>query len=159
MSTIFKIRCARIPGGLSATLLFSAAACAQSPVEQAQLQVRNAEAARSAALVTADIEKLKAMTATDYIHVESNGKLRNRDEFLQGLIDSDYRFKSFIIDRMHINIQKDIAIATGDYHNDIITNGAQQPTKYARFTRVWKLMGGSWINLTHQATEYKKLAP
>lgn len=158
MSTFFKVRCVRIPGGFTATLLFSAAACAQTVDEQAQLQVRNAEAARSAALVSADIESLKAMTADDYIHVESNGKLRNREEFLQGLIDSDYRFQSFIIDRMHINIQRDIAIATGDYHNDIITNGTQQPTKYARFTRVWKLEGGRWINLIHQSTEYKKLS-
>ena len=66
----------------------------------------------------------------------------------------EYRFKSFVVDRNLIKIIGNAAIVTGDYHNDIVTPQGLQPTKYARFIRIWRLDGDKWVNVAHQATEY-----
>lgn len=117
-------------------------------------QVRQAEAARREALLAADVGKLRAMTSGDYTHIESNGKSRTLDQFLEGLEHREYRFKSFIVDRDLIRIIGNAAIVTGDYHNDIITPKKLQPTKYARFIRIWRWDSDKWVNVAHQATEY-----
>lgn len=159
MNRFFNSRRARLSTGLAVSLVTMAVEGADSLKRQIEMQVRAAEVARSDALVNVDVDGLRKMTAADYIHIESNGKLRTREQFLQGLVDSDYRFNSFVIDRIQIIIIGDVAIASGDYHNDIVIQGVAQPTKYARFTRAWKRDGEQWVNITHQATEYKKPTP
>lgn len=114
-----------------------------------------AEHARANALVTVDIEWLKAMTDKHYTHVESSGVSRTRDGFISGLEGAEYRFATFEIDRMEVRLEGELAIVTGDYHNDIATQKGLQPTKYARFIRVWKLTDDRWVNIAHQATEYQ----
>ena len=159
MFRLYKSRRVHLSTGLAASLIITTAASMENSNRQVEMQVLAAEAARSEALVKVDVGRLRKMTAPDYIHIESNGKLRTREQFLQGLIDSDYRFNSFVIDRIEVIAEGNIAIASGDYHNDIVVHGVPQPTKYARFTRAWKLQGDRWINITHQATEYKKPTP
>lgn len=123
--------------------------------EMEETQVIQAEAARAKALVDVDVAGLRDMTAEDYTHVESNGKYRTRDQFLKGLEDADYRFKTFVLDRIQVRVEGKVAIATGDYHNDIMTHSGLMPTKYARFIRVWMFQGKRWVNVAHQATEFK----
>jgi len=117
-------------------------------------QVQQAEAARCEAMLAADVSKLRAMTSEDYTHIESNGTSRTLEQFLEGLKNREYRFKSFIVDRDLIRIIGKVAIVTGDYHSDIITPKGSQPTKYARFIRIWRWDSNKWINVAHQATEY-----
>lgn len=158
MKNGLKSWASRIYGGLTATFILSNTATAAS-VSDTELasQVRLAESMRAIALINVDTDQLRAITDINYTHIESNGRLRTREEFIEGLTNSDYRFKTFVIDKIQVRIEKNIAISTGDYHNDIITKSGLQPTKHARFTRVWKLKKNQWINISHQATEYKPM--
>jgi hypothetical protein len=122
----------------------------------AEASVLAAEQARAKALVDVDIDALRNMTDVNYTHVESNGKFRTRDEFLHGLEVGEYRFSTFVIDRAAVRLEGNVAVVTGDYHNDITTPEAIQPTKYARFMRIWVLRDGRWVNVAHQATTYSR---
>ena len=135
-------------------------ACAATPPEHTRyvLQVKAAEQARANALVAVDIERLMALTDEHYTHIESSGVSRTRDGFIRGLEDAEYRFRTFEIDAIEVRLEGTLAIVTGNYHNDIVTKEGLQPTKYARFIRVWKLTDDGWVNIAHQATQYRPQA-
>jgi hypothetical protein len=122
----------------------------------AEASVLAAEQARAKALVDVDIDALRNMTDVNYTHVESNGKFRTCEEFLHGLEIGEYRFSTFVIDRAAVRLEDNVAVVTGDYHNDITTPGGIQPTKYARFMRIWILREENWVNIAHQATAYSR---
>jgi hypothetical protein len=122
----------------------------------AEVSVLAAEQARAKALVGVEIDALRNMTDVNYTHVESNGKFRTRDEFLHGLEVGEYRFSTFVIDRAAVRLEGNVAVVTGDYHNDITTPEGIQPTKYARFMRIWILREEQWVNIAHQATAYSR---
>jgi ketosteroid isomerase-like protein len=108
---------------------------------------------RIKALVDKDLATLDRIISDDYTHVESNGKARNKAEFLDSLRVGDYSFASFVIDENDVRIYGDTAVVAGRYHNDIRTPQGLQPTKYARHLRVYVRSGAGWRNVAHQATE------
>jgi hypothetical protein len=114
---------------------------------------------RVRALLNADLATLDRITAENYVHVESNGRCRSKTEFLDGLVRSEYRFQSFVIDENSVQIVGPVAVVTGRYHNNICTRKGLQPTKYARHIRVYVKNDGVWLNVAHQATEIQTHAP
>jgi hypothetical protein len=43
-------------------------------------------------LVDGDITMLDRITSADYVHVESTGQLRTKEQFLEGLARHEYKF-------------------------------------------------------------------
>lgn len=121
--------------------------------ERARLQVLEIDQLRAEAMIEPDLPTLDRITAEDYTHVESSGKARSKAEFLDGLRRGEYRFVTFVIDENLVRVYGDVAVVTGRYHNDIITQQGRQPTKFARHIRVYVRRAGAWLNVAHQATE------
>ena len=119
---------------------------------EAATEVLKVEAIRLEAMLDADVETLDQITGDDYVHVESTGQVRTKAQFLDGLKNRVYRFKSFIIEENNVNVMGTVAVVTGSYRNIIETSAGVQPVKYARHIRVYALRDGKWINVAHQAT-------
>jgi len=108
---------------------------------------------RARALVAADIPFLDRITADEYTHVESSGTLRTKQQFIAGLRDGAFRFRSFDIDENHAVVYGDTVVVTGLYHNVVVTGATVQPVKHARHLRVYVRRNGTWVNVAHQATQ------
>lgn len=116
-------------------------------------EVLAADALRISAMLEADVATLSRIISEDYIHVQSKGDLRNKQQFLGGLQAAQFRFDSFVVDENHVALHGDIAIVTGRYHNVVRTAAGPGPVKHARHIRVYVRRNGAWINTVHQATE------
>lgn len=115
-------------------------------------EIMRLEVARIDALVKRDFPALERYMATDSIHIESSGKLTTFAEFMKSYRADTGTFTTFAIDDSQVRLNGDIAVVTGTYHNRIRTGGKLQPTKIARFTRVWIRRDGEWKMWSHQAT-------
>ena len=121
--------------------------------EIARREVLLIDEQRARALVAVDIPTLERLTAAEYIHVESSGTVRTKREFIDGLWNGSYRFRSFVIDENHVALYGDVAVVTGRYHNEVVLNSGAQPVKHARYLRVYVSRDGTWVNVAHQATQ------
>ena len=141
---------------LVAAGLFAVAPAGAAPASSEAARkaaVLKVEAVRLKAMLEADVDTLDRITGADYVHVESSGKRRTKQQFLDGLRNGEYHFHSFVIEQNDINILGDAAVVTGWYRNVIETHDGVQPEKFARHMRVYALRDGAWINVAHQATE------
>jgi uncharacterized protein (TIGR02246 family) len=116
-------------------------------------EVLAVDARRIAALVTGDLATIAELTSDDYTHVETNGGLRGKAEFLQLISRPGFRFVRWTIDENHVRVFGDTAVVTGRYRNVVhLPDGGEQPEKRARHLRVWVRQAGAWRNVAHQAT-------
>ncbi|MEW7849879.1 nuclear transport factor 2 family protein [Massilia aurea] len=126
---------------------------AQSPVLTA---LRDAEQRRAEAIATRDVDALRNVIATDYYHVETNGRVRTRSEFLQLLARDEFEFRSYAIASMEIQLLDSgrSAVIRGRFQADLQQNGRTREFR-GRYVRVWQLQADGWRNTMMQSTEIK----
>jgi ketosteroid isomerase-like protein len=150
-----------INAALAAVLAVSiAGAAAQQPPRpaaaapaDAEREVRDAEAARLKAFLDHDVAAMAALLADEMIHVTSDGRTRNKTQFMGDFVSRPTAFSQFVTDDMEVIVAGDVAVARGRYHNLVAQRSYGTPLKYARFLRVWLRRNGAWQLLSHQATE------
>ncbi len=108
---------------------------------------------RIRALLERDLGVLDRMLADDFIHTESNGKVRSKAEFLAGFHERDFEFDSFVIEENSVRIYGNTAVVAGRYHNRVRYRGELRPLKRARHLRVYVKGERGWLLVAHQATE------
>jgi hypothetical protein len=126
---------------------------ATAPVAQADREVRGAEAARLKAFLDHDVTAMSALLADEMVHVTSDGRTRNKIQFMDDFVSRPTAFSQFVTDDMEVIVLGDVAVSRGRYHNLVAQRSYGTPLKYARFLRVWVKRSGAWQLLSHQATE------
>lgn len=133
------------------------AARAQSGASQTQAAagVREAERQRAQALVQRDIDALRRLISGDYYHVESNGRVRTKTEFLQALARDEYRIRNYGVEEMEIRLVDDggTAIVTGTYRSVPMDQPAT--TLRGRYVRIWTRYPEGWRVGLHQGTQIR----
>jgi ketosteroid isomerase-like protein len=123
-------------------------------------QVLAVDAERCRALLAKDVATLERITADDYTHVETNGGIRSKAQFLSLMGNPDLVFTSWVIEENHVRVYGATAVVTGRYHNTVRTAAGEQPPKHARHIRVYRRSAdGSWQNVAHQATRLEPVPP
>ncbi len=142
-----------------AGLFLNGPAAADAPARAASNGVREAERQRTQALNGRDIELLRRLIGGNYHHVETNGRLRTKTEFLQALARDEYRIRNYEVEAMDIEIADDgaIAIVTGTYRAARPDLANAQPVR-GRYVRIWTRHPEGWRNALHQGTEIKTAA-
>lgn len=146
-----------IPGARASQAALEPAARAQGGAGQAQAEagVREAERLRAQALSQGDIDALRRLIGGDYYHVESNGRVRTKAEFLQALARDEYRIRNYGVEEMEIRLVGDgaTAIVTGTYR----TVPMDQPavTLRGRYVRIWTRHAEGWRVALHQGTQIR----
>jgi ketosteroid isomerase-like protein len=138
------------------SLPITGAAAQQQPspaASVAERAVRDAEAARLKAFLDHDVTAMSALLADEMIHVTSDGRTRNKTQFMDDFVSRPTAFSQFVTDDMEVIVAGDVAVARGRYHNLVAQRTYGTPLKYARFLRVWVKRNGAWQLLSHQATE------
>ncbi|VXB12269.1 nuclear transport factor 2 family protein [Massilia sp. 9I] len=121
--------------------------------------VREAERQRAQALNARDIEQLRRLIGGNYRHVETNGRLRSKTEFLQSLARDDYRIRKYELEDMDIELlgEGSVALVTGTYRAERQDLGGGQPVR-GRYVRIWTRQPEGWRMALHQATEIRTAA-
>lgn len=124
-----------------------------APSQAPAAGVREAERLRAQALTQRDVEALRRLISGDYYHVESNGRVRTKAEFLQALARDEYRIRGYGVDEMEIRVVDDggTAIVTGTYRATSMDPPAT-PLR-GRYVRVWTRHPDGWRNVLHQGTQ------
>lgn len=154
---------------LSAALLLAPPAGASAPPAGATLsspqpqrettRVREAERKRAQAVAGRDVTILRSLIGGEYYHVESNGRVRSKTEFMQMLARDEFEFRSYDIDDMDVTLLDAgrTAIVTGRILAQV--QNPNRPREFrGRFVRIWALQQDGWRNVLHQVTEIKPLA-
>lgn len=131
---------------------------ATAPSQVPAAGVREAERLRAQALAQRDIETLRRLISGDYYHVESNGRVRTKTEFLQALARDEYRIRGYGVDEMEIRVVDDggTAIVTGTYRATSVEPPAT-PLR-GRYVRIWTRHPDGWRNALHQGTQLHTVA-
>lgn len=154
---------------LSAALLLAPAAGATAPppgtalstvpAQREPARVREAERKRAQAVAGRDVNLLRSLIGGEYYHVESNGRVRSKTEFMQMLARDDFEFRSYDIDDMDVTLLDGgrTAVVTGRILAQV--QNPNRPREFrGRFVRIWALQQEGWRNILHQVTEIKPLA-
>jgi ketosteroid isomerase-like protein len=151
---------AALAAGLAVAMAGAAGQQPQGPAAaapaSAEREVRDAEAARLKAFLAHDVTAMSALLADEMVHVTSDGRTRNKTQFMDDFVNRPTGFSQFVTDDMEVIVAGDVAIARGRYHNLVAQRSYGTPLKYARFLRVWVRRNGGWRLLSHQATEERK---
>lgn len=132
------------------------AAVAPAAAAAAAGGVREAERRRALALNARDIPMLRRLIGGNYRHVETNGRVRTKTEFLQALARDEYRLRDYALEDMEVEVvDGGVAIVTGTYR--AVRAGPGQPLR-GRYVRVWTRQPGGWRIALHQGTEIRTAA-
>lgn len=143
---------------LAGLLLAVSAAASEVPARSRDLGVREAERQRALALNERDIELLRRLIGGNYRHVETNGRLRTKTEFLQALARDEYRIRHYALEDMEVElVDGGVAIVTGTYRAARLDLGPGQPLR-GRYVRVWTRQPEGWRIVLHQGTEIRTAA-
>lgn len=123
-------------------------------IAKQQTDVGALDEERIAAMVAGDWTTVASLTADAYTHVETNGGVRSKAEFLALVDRPGFRFVRWTVEERRVRHYGDVAVITGTYRNVVSLPGAgEQPEKRARFLRVWvRESDDRWRNVAHQAT-------
>ncbi len=138
---------------LAGTAAQQPASSVAAAAADAERGVRDAEAARLKAFLEHDVKTMSALLADEMVHVTSDGRTRNKTQFMDDFVNRPTGFSQFVTDEMEVIVIGDVAVTRGRYHNLVAQRAYGAPLKYARFLRVWVRRNGAWQLLSHQATE------
>lgn len=118
-------------------------------------EVATVEARRAAAIVAADVATLDAITDEDYVHVEANGAVRTKREFLSVLAGGERHFTRYDLNDNRIRVFFGaVAVVTGSFENAATGRDGGLTIRKARHTRVYVRRPGGWRNVSHHATAF-----
>lgn len=145
---------AAAPKGAAAALVPGSASA------RVQAQLLEAERRRAQAVANRDVDAMRPLISGEYYHVESNGRVRTKTEFLQMLGRDEFEFRSYETDDIDVSLLGDgrVAVITGRLVAQV--QAPNRPRDFrARFVRVWVLEGDTWRNTLHQTTEIRPASP
>lgn len=127
---------------------------------RALAQIRDAERRRAEAVANRDLDAMRRLIGSEYYHVESNGRVRAKTEFLQMLVRDEFEFRSYDTDDVDITLLASgrDAVVTGRFVAHM--QSPNRPREFrGRFVRLWTLESDGWRNTLHQSTEIKTFPP
>lgn len=102
------------------------------------------------ALVTADSNNLKKVTADDLSYGHSSGKVEDRQTFVHNAVDGSFKFISIVATDQTIKLEKRTAVVRHIFVGKATNNGAPADVKLG-VLQVWQKRRGTWKLLARQA--------
>ncbi len=125
--------------------------CSSAFAQQAtEADVAKAVDALNAAILSADAQKLNAITGAQLSYGHSNGRLENKAEFVSALVERRSVFTKIEISKQNIVMMGNTAIVRNHLSGD--TNSGGKPAHVELdIMYVFRLEGGDWKLIARQA--------
>jgi ketosteroid isomerase-like protein len=124
---------------------------AQDPSDAVVAEIKSLENARLAAGLRKDVEAVSAMTADDYLQIDSDGTVLNRAATLERIKSSYARLVANPVDDVTVRVYGDTAILTGRARPQGVLDG-KEFTDALRYTRIYVKRDGRWQVVLFQQT-------
>jgi len=132
---------------IGAAAVFRPAPAAAAGDESA---VADAEEALRNAILSQDKAKLDALTAAELSYGHSDGRVQNKTEFIDGVMNRKATVKSLTFPDMKVALAGEVAIARHLYVSESELDGKTNSVRIGVLA-VWLKQGGSWKLLARQA--------
>lgn len=134
--------------GLSLLISFGANAAAQ----QTEAGVSKAMDTLNAAIKSADPQQLDKIAIPDLTYGHSNGRLENKAQFIESLVQKRSVFKTLDISKQTIHMQGDTAVVRNHVSADT-DPGAKGTIVHVEIDviYVWRFVAGEWKLIARQA--------
>lgn len=136
---------------LLAALLSASAGYAQSAPGSDSARVLALETLWNQAEVAKDAAALDHLLADDFTYVDTDGSLRNKVEFLNGVKHPVEHIEIIGNDSVKARVYPDTVIVSGTYHEKGTLNGKAY-LRHGRFTDTWVRQGNSWMCVASHST-------
>ncbi|MCU0323653.1 MAG: nuclear transport factor 2 family protein [Spirosomaceae bacterium] len=130
--------------------LFSWQIFAQSKIEKEVIEI---EKKRFDALVNKDYVFLERVFSEQLIYNHADGKIDNKQSFLQGLKDGRRTYKSIGLDTISVQQFDKTAIIRGDVNFLRINKNQQQIAQKLRYSAVYVLQKKEWRMVSWHSTD------
>jgi hypothetical protein len=125
--------------------------CSSAFAQQAtEADVAKAVDALNAAILSADAQKLNAITGAQLSYGHSNGRLENKAEFVSALVERRSVFTKIEISKQNIVMMGNTAIVRNHLSGDTNTGGKPAHVELD-VMYVFRLEGGDWKLIGRQA--------
>lgn len=115
-------------------------------------ELRSIERERLAALVSADAETARRLHATDYELITPGGGVISRDEYIDGVLSGELRYRVFEpVSEVRVRVHLNAAILRYQVRIEIQTPDALFEGRYWH-TDFYERRGGRWQAVWSQAT-------
>jgi Domain of unknown function (DUF4440) len=112
--------------------------------------VQQAGETLSKLMIAPDRAALGRLFADELSYGHSDGRVQNKAEFTDALVNGKSVFKSIALFDQTISLVGDIAIVRHRFEADAISNGVPAQPRI-RILQVWQKQGGAWRLLVRQA--------
>ncbi len=124
---------------------------ALSVAQDASQAVLAAQDARFAATIKADVAVLAAMMTDDLTYTHSSGVTETKAEFLEGVKNGRYVYRSIEAKDRRVRLHGDAAIVSGSAHI-VIEPGGKRTEIDLYYTELYVKQGGAWRMALWQST-------
>lgn len=147
----------QVVAALAIALAFGCSGCATTSVPSASLAVtlRQQADAWDRAIVAKDIAAVSTNMADSFRHIDSEGRLSNKAEFLSGITSPKLVIEPYTPEEVELRIYGDAAVFTGSTLLHGSYAGKPFVTHY-RYTDVYARQGGAWRVVSVHTTEIAK---
>ena len=119
--------------------------------QSAEEQVRQAERARFAAMVKADIPALDKLLAPDLVYTHGDARRIDKAAFISDFKTGAFKYVSIDPKEISVKVYGDVAVVAGAAAMQIVNNGAPASIQI-RYTNVQVRRSGAWQMVAWQAT-------
>jgi ketosteroid isomerase-like protein len=114
-------------------------------------EIKNLEKERAAAVVKADTDTLEKFTADDYILINSNGQMMDKQQTMEAIKTGQIKIASNELSDLKVRVYGNTAIVTGKSTVKGIVSGTEVNGP-VMFTRVYVKKNGHWQAVAFQQT-------
>jgi ketosteroid isomerase-like protein len=136
---------------LLTTLMSTYAVCAQSAPDSDSARVLALETLWNQAEVAKDASALDHLLADDFIFIDIDGSLQNKEQFLNGIKHPVEHIEIIGNDSLKTHVYRDTVIVSGTYHEKGLLKGKAYLHR-GRFTDTWVRQGSSWMCVASHST-------
>jgi hypothetical protein len=119
--------------------------------EAADAPALEADRARFAAQIKADVAALDWLLASDMTYVHASGVLETKDAFVGGIRSGKYKYKAIATEDVSVRSYGDTAVLGGKATIDVTADGKDIHV-VLRFTDVWVKRDGRWQMVAWHST-------
>jgi ketosteroid isomerase-like protein len=123
----------------------------QQPNDSVVAEIKSLENARLAAGLSKDIDAVSAMTADDYLQIDTDGRVLNKAVTLERIKSSYARLVANPVDDLAVRVYGDTAILTARARPQGVLDG-KEFTDALRYTRIYVKRDGRWQVVLFQQT-------
>lgn len=121
-------------------------------MDAARIEIEALERDRARAIAEGDLDRLAAMVAEDYHHVDADGCVRDKAGYLAAIRSAAGRYLDYRLRDNRIEVSGAVAWVHGSFDNCFEAADRSVRRKFARHMRLYRFEDSGWRNFYHQGT-------